>query len=123
MSTPTSDINKTADDGASQSKDKKKGTPKTPPKDKKTPPGADDSKLSSNDLPEFDPKNPNKLKITPDCIQLQLAGIQTMSALLNHFVHANNLEEDQTFSLVIDDCTTDTHQFTEIIDLGIGIGC
>jgi len=52
-----------------------------------------------------------------------MSGIQTMSTLLNHFVHANNLDEDQTFSLVIDDCSTDTHQFTEIIDLGVGIGC
>ena len=77
---------------------------------------------SSQDFPEFDPQNPNKNRCTPDCAHIQLSTIDTMSSLLNHFVYANNLEEEQQFSIVIDDCQVDSFQSTEIIDLGIGIG-
>ena len=45
-----------------------------------------------------------------------------MSEMLKYFIHADNLEEEHRFSLVINDCQIDSHQYTEIVDLAIGIG-
>lgn len=100
--------------------DAKKKVP-TPADKKKTPKGAE-TEASAEDFPAADPNDPNKNKVTPDCAHLQMSGIQTMSQMLNYFVHAANLDESQQFSLVIDDCTVDTFLSTEIIDMAIGVG-
>lgn len=75
----------------------------TPADKKKTPKdGMDDT--GTLDFPAADPNDPNKNKVTPDCAHIQMSGIQTMSEMLNYFVHAANLDEDQQFTLVVDDC-------------------
>lgn len=89
----------------------------TPADKKKTPEDA-----GAQDFPAADPNDPNKNKVTPDCAHIQMSGIQTMSEMLNYFVHAANVEEDQQFTLIIDDCQVDTYAFTDIIDMAIGVG-
>lgn len=42
--------------------------------------------------------------------------------MLQYFVHAQNLDEEHQFTLVIDDSQVDSHTYTEIVDLAIGIG-
>ena len=45
-----------------------------------------------------------------------------MSQMLQYFVHAQNLDEEHQFTIVIDDSQIDTHNMTEIVDLAVGIG-
>lgn len=42
--------------------------------------------------------------------------------MLNYFLHAENLEEDQKFQVVIEDSQYDSHNYTEIVDLSFGMG-
>lgn len=55
------------------------------------------------EFPELDPANPNKSKVTPDCAHIDLATVLTMSELLKYFIHSNNLDEEQQFSIIIND--------------------
>ena len=46
-----------------------------------------------------------------------------MSHVLKYFVHADSLqEEEQQFSLIIDDCQVDSHEATHMVDLAVGMG-
>ena len=74
------------------------------------------------EFPEFDKEEPNKHKVTPDCVNLNMPRITTMSEMLQFFILAQNLEEDQQFSLIIADSQNDSPQYTEIVDLAVGIG-
>ena len=101
--------------------DKKK--PVTPVKGgKKAPEAPTPNNTNKMDFPEFDPKEPNKNKITPDCVNLNMPRITTMSEMLKFFVHAHSLEDEQQFSLIISDSQIDSPLATEIVDLAIGIG-
>lgn len=40
------------------------------------------------EFPEFDASDPNKHKVTPDCVNLNMPRITTMSEMLKFFVHA-----------------------------------
>ena len=60
--------------------------------------------------------------MTPDCAHIDLAHVLTMSELLKYFVYAQNLDEEQQFSLVINDNQVDSTEATEIVDLAIGLG-
>lgn len=74
---------------------KGKKTP-TPAKDKKATP-VTTSNLDTphnQEFPAFDPENPNKNKVTPDCAAITMSQIQTMSQLLNYFVHSRNIDEE-----------------------------
>jgi len=55
------------------------------------------------EFPAFDPAEPNKNKVTPDCVSLELSNVQTMSEMLQYFIHANNLEEEHQFTIAIND--------------------
>lgn len=46
------------------------------------------------DYPEFDAAEPNKNKVTPDCANIELSSVLTMSEMLKFFTHANNLDEE-----------------------------
>ena len=92
------------------------------PADKKKTPKDEVKEENNQDFPVQDANDPNKNKVTPDCAHVQMNSIQTMSQLLKYFVHATNLEEDLRFTIVIDDCQMDSYLFTEIVDLGIGVG-
>ena len=45
-----------------------------------------------------------------------------MSQLLNYFVHSRNIDEENQFRIVIEDCTYDSHIATDIVDLSEGLG-
>lgn len=102
---------------------KGKKTP-TPAKDNKKTPGASsnlDTPLNQ-EFPAFDPENPNKNKVTPDCAAITMSQIQTMSQLLNYFVHSRNIDEEYQFRLTIEDCCFDSYLATDIVDLAEGLG-
>ena len=77
---------------------------------------------SSDSLPAFDPQNPNKHKLTPDCATVETSGIATMSELIQYFVHADTLDEERKFSLILNDNQIDSPLTADIVDLAIGIG-
>lgn len=86
----------TPEQAESKPADPKKGKAASTPGDKKkTPKGEQAGEDATQDFPASDPGDPNKNKVTPDCAHIQMSGIQTMSQMLNYFVHAANLEEDQ----------------------------
>ena len=48
--------------------------------------------------------------------------METMSEMLKYFLHADNLDEEHQFALVINDSQVDSQEYTEIVDLAIGLG-
>ena len=46
----------------------------------------------------------------------------TMSEMLKFFVHANNLDEEHQFTIIINDSQLDHPEYTEIVDLAFGMG-
>ena len=74
------------------------------------------------EYPEFDAAEPNKSKVTPDCANIELSSVLTMSEMLKFFTHANNLDEEHQFALIINDNQYDSPEYTEIVDLAFGLG-
>ena len=73
-------------------------------------------------FPDYDAGDPNRNKLTPDCANIELSTVNTLSEMLQYFIHADNLEEERKFSIVINDSQIDSPNNTEIVDLGVGIG-
>ena len=90
--------------------------------DAKKSPAAAGSDTPADVFPEFDPNEPNKYKVTPDCASIEMSSVLTMSQMLQYFVHAQNLDEENQFTIVIDDSQVDSYSYTEIVDLAVGLG-
>jgi len=112
-----------AEEVRSQNEEREKAAAAAKPGSKGAPKPAVTPDLSAGELPEADSTQPNKLKTTPDCASVELGQLQSMSEMLQYFVHADNLEEERRFSMVINDCQVDSPHYTGIVDLAVGLGC
>lgn len=123
------ELSKMAEADKLRSEDNSTPAKETPSKQGKKPASKGDKNKSTpetadgpNQFPTFDPNEPNKHKVTPDCAHIDLSQMETMSEMLKYFLHADNLDEEHQFALVINDCQVDSQAYTEIVDLAIGLG-